>query len=709
MIQDDPELKDIDAVILDEFHERNLFSDLSYAFLLDVQENLRPDLRILIMSATPEKELLKGHFQGAGYLESRGRMFPVDLECLPGSPDNRIQPVELGRAVQKGLDKRPGDVLVFLPGEGEIHRMEAHLKSMATLEGCRIVPLYGRLSFREQERAFEICSDRKIILATSIAETSLTIPGVTAVVDSGLERRPVFNRHSGLTKLETRRISRASADQRAGRAGRVREGLCIRLWDESTHASLDAFRDPEIISSDLSSLVLETSLWGCPDGEALQWLQPPPRAHYYQARDLLTMLQALDGDGRLSSTGRRMVSMGLHPRLAHLVLEGRRKGLEQTACCLAAFLSERDWFGRGKDSDIHSRLYALKNRRDSHNPVVRRILSLWESLLRGKIKPEELQVDAAGELLLTAFPDRIGRQREGLRYHLSGGGECRLAEGDSLQGFEYILAVETGGSGQVPLVFLSVPLSKDALPVLCRDIIRESEQTRWDESKNRLKTVGIRSIGHLILSETPRPEAAGNPSLEEMKKSLRKKSLAILPWGKEDKDFLSRCRFVSALDHSLRPESWPDFDEEKLINGLEQWFLPLLIKGRLEGSLKDGLLSLLSWDQQTYLKRQVPERIQVPSGSRIRIDYSDPEQPALDVRIQELFGLEETPLIAGSVPLLIRLLNPARRPIQLTRDLKSFWENTYPEVRKELRGRYPKHYWPENPYEAEATRRVRPR
>lgn len=705
MIQDDPELTGVSAVILDEFHERNLFTDLSYAFLLDVQENLRSDLRILIMSATAEKELLKKRFAHAEFLESHGRMFPVDLVYQSASDpmNRRVDNSAVSTVIQEALKERPGDVLVFLPGEGEIRRLESHLKDLSKLKDYRILPLYSRLSLNDQEKVFRQDGLRKIVLATSIAETSLTIPGITAVIDCGLERRPLFNRHSGLTRLETISISKASADQRMGRAGRVQEGICYRMWSEISHRRMDDFRDPEILTTDLSSLVLETALWGCTSEDGLNWLESPPKAHYHQARELLLMLQALNPEGRLTKTGRQMSTMGLHPRLAHLVLTGRVKKQEQTACCLAAILSERDWMGRTRDSDLHSRLYALKNGRDRNHPMVKNIYKVWESLLKARPSPEALKPEEAAELLLQAYPDRIAIRREGRSYHLSGGGSCRLSDTDSLQGSEFLLAVETGGAGRESLIFLSVPLSRDLINESCKNIISESEQVYWDEDKNRLKARKVRSIGHLILSETPLQKVRATASLEGLKGALRKKGLSMLPWKRNDQEFLNRCRFVGP-----DPE-WPDFTEDALIESLENWFAPLLINGRLEGSLKDGLKSLLSWNQQTFLDKQVPERLLVPSGSHIRIDYSNPEQPALDVRIQELFGLSETPLIGGRVPLVIRLLNPARRPIQVTRDLKSFWENTYPQVRKELRGRYSKHYWPEDPYEAIPTRRVKPR
>ena len=708
MIQDDPELTGVSAVILDEFHERNLFSDLAYAFLIDVQDNLRDDLRVIIMSATPEKELLEKAFVHAVYLESHGRMFPVGLKWESSfSAHLRIDYEKMQAAVSLGLKEKPGDVLVFLPGEGEISRFETRLKDSVISETCEILPLYGRLSLKEQDRVFKKSSLRKIILATSIAETSLTIPGITTVVDSGLERRPVFNRYSGLTRLETLPVSKASADQRKGRAGRVCEGLCIRMWSEVYHARMDNFREPELHQTDLSTLVLETAVWGCTRPEDLNWLEIPPKAHFYQARELLTMLQAIDQDGRLQKNGKKMAAMGLHPRLSAMIMEGKRVQEVQTACCIAAILSERDWMSRKGDSDFTSRLISLKNGADRNHPTVIRITKLWASLAGGKTRSDQIKPEIAADLLLSAYPDRIAMKRDGLSYQLSGGGVCRLSETDSLQGCDYILALDTGGSGKVSRVFLSLPLNRELLFQSCRDLIQTNESVEWDEEKNRLKYRKITTLGTLILGEQPLVNPSANLSFNQFKRTLMKKGLSILPMEKTDQLYLKRCRFLS--EHNSAQKEWPDFSDENLTENIENWFIPLLVKGRLEGKIRDGLKSLLSWDQQCLLDRAVPETYRVPSGSRIKIDYSDPEQPALDVRIQELFGLSETPVIAGGIPLLIRLLNPARRPIQMTRDLISFWENTYPEVRRELRGRYPKHYWPENPYEAIPTSHVKPR
>ncbi len=702
MIQEDPELEGVDCVILDEFHERNLFSDLSYAFLIDVMENLRPELICCIMSATPEREKLEKKFRDAVFLNAPGRMFPVDIQYSRTAGSFRIEESAVERAVRTGLDQTEGDLLVFLPGEGEIKRVETYLHNSLDPQAVTLLPLYGRLPLSRQELVFKPSDKRKIILATSIAETSLTIPGVTAVIDSGLERHSDFNRHTGLTRLATRRISQASAEQRAGRAGRVREGLCLRLWSEQEQPALVPFREAEIFTSDLSSLVLEILSWGCQGPEDLEWMDPPPGGHYHQALNLLKMLQAVDSEGKITALGRRMSSLGLEPRLSRLVLTGQDRGEEETACFLAALLSERDWMGHSGSSDLLARFHRIRNGEDRHHPVVKRILSLWKSLLGRNPIGENLNPRSVQALLLASYPDRMGGRIRPGTFHLSGGGNASIRDTDSLQSEEFLVVLETGGSGVPPVIFLSCPVRSEEILDQCRDILSDEEEYHWNEKSGRLESRSLVKLGELRLKEKPLSGGSDEKVLAYLKGYFSKRGLSLLDWSREDSIFLNRCRYI-------RQSGWPDFSDQGLLDSLDTWFIPYLNRGKITLPLKEGLKSLLSWEQMTLLDTLVPERFQVPSGSRLRIDYSDPENPALDVRIQEVFGLGETPLIGGTAPLLIRLLNPAGRPIQVTRDLKSFWDNTYSEVRKELRGRYPKHYWPENPYEAVATSRVRPK
>ncbi|MDC7235955.1 MAG: ATP-dependent helicase HrpB [Spirochaetales bacterium] len=711
MIQDDPFLEGISLVIMDEFHERNLFTDLSAAFLKEVQSELRPDLKILIMSATPEAEPLKRIFPDIHCLSSEGRMYPValrrDEKPLDMRPDNR----RIIRALRTGLEESRGNVLLFLPGEREIRSFLEAVEAEGSFPGnIRFYPLYSRLSAPEQDRVLNPGKERMVIASTSIAETSLTIPGISCVIDTGLVRKPAFDANAGLSRLKTSFVSRASAQQRAGRAGRLQEGICIRLWSEQDEHLMDDFTPPEMLNADLAPLILEMRQWGARKPEDLSWIDPPPAAHYHQASRLLTLLEITGEDGELTEEGRRLSRYGTHPRLAHMLERYRTTPLEQTACALAALLTEGDWLPRAKGSDIRLRMEYLKAGRDRNHKGIRAILNSWQGFLGSRRKPkrDELVPEDCARLLCHSYPDRIAGLRGDRVYQLSGGSNCRLLPEDPLQTEDFLIVPVVGGGGDIPACFLSAPLTRDQIRQELSPLISERKQYSWDEQKNRLQCRSIEALAALNLQSRSAAPDSSDPALpEELAGLFRRKGLALLPWSKEDTACLTRLRFAGELKRC--PEGWPSFDEESLLSRLDLWFIPLLIKGRLEGKLKDGLLSLLNWEQQKFLEKEVPERYQVPSGSRIRIDYSDPASPALDVRLQEVFGLMETPLLGGEIPLLFRLLNPAQRPIQITKDLKSFWDNTYAEVRKELRGRYPKHYWPENPYEGEATSRVRPR
>ena len=710
MIQDDPFLEDVDLVIMDEFHERNLFTDLSASFLEDVQANIRPDLKIMIMSATPEVEPLKKIFPDPLYLESRGRMFPVEIVRDEKPMDLRPDNSRLIRAVERGLQESSGNILVFLPGEREIISFLEDLeRSRVPDKGVQLYPLFSRLKPAEQDRVLNHRAGRMIVAATSIAETSLTIPGISCVIDTGLERKPEFDANAGLSRLRTRALSMASADQRAGRAGRVEKGLCIRLWSENDERLMDDFSSPEILDADLSVLILEILRWGAGGKDGLKWMDPPPAAHYYQALELLRLLGVTDGEGQLTQEGKSLGSWSVHPRLAHMLERFAGTPLEQTACALAALLEEGDWMDSRSGSDIRLRLEYLASGRDGHKRKVKAIVREWESLLgRSRADRSALEPSSCARLLCHSFPDRIAGLRGDRVYQLSGGSNCRLRPEDPLQTEEFLIAPLVGGGGDIPSCFLAVPADRDlVLNELSRMISRKREWT-WDGEKKKLGCSMSTRIGTLTMKSGTAAANTDDPDLAvQLKEIFRKKGVEQLPWTKEDRSLLDRLKFASGLKRA--PGEWPDLKDEGLLDSMERWFLPILVKGRLEGGLKEGLGLLIDWEQRQFLDSAVPERFQVPSGSRIRIDYSDSGAPALEVRLQELFGLTETPLIAGEVPLLFKLLNPARRPIQVTRDLKSFWDNTYHEVRKELRGRYPKHYWPEDPYEGEATSRVRPK
>jgi ATP-dependent helicase HrpB len=709
IIQDNPFLDGFSLVIMDEFHERNLFTDLSFAFLFDVQTNIRSNLKWIIMTATPEVERLKKVLPDILYLQTQGRMFPVTIESDGHPLESRIRTSRIRTVLKNALEKTDGNILIFLPGEGEILDLIKEIADHPFDSNIPVLPLYGRLPSAEQDAVLNPSSRRMIVAATSIAETSLTIPGISCVIDTGLERKPSFDPNAGLTRLVTKAISKASASQRAGRAGRVKEGLCIRLWDENDERLMDDFAEPEILNADLSSLALELLVWGARTPEDLTWIDSPPRAHYHQALSLLYLLKIIDNNKHLRPEGRALAGAGVHPRLAHMLEQGRRDGREQTACALAALLTEGDWMAYGKGSDIRLRLEALKDGRDSHSKKNRRIIRTWQSLLKkGKVQRHEIEPEDCAALLCHSYPDRIAGLRGERIYQMSGGGSCRLKAEDPVQTHEFLIAPLVGGFGDIPSCFLSSPLSRELLLKEFSSLMTEDDSYHWDEKKNRLSTVVTVKLGVLPIREDKRVPHLSDPDVSASLTSFfKKKGFSSLPWRKEDLSFLNRLRFAGALKKS--PENWPDMREDALLGSLELWFFPLFVDGKLEGTMKEGLGHLLNWEQRQFLDKNVPERLTVPSGSRIRIDYSVPGSAAVDVRLQELFGLTETPLLGGEVPLLFRLLNPAQRPIQLTSDLKSFWENTYQEVRKELRGRYPKHYWPEDPTQAEPTSRVRPR
>jgi len=708
MIQENPFLEGISAVIMDEFHERNLTTDLSFALIRDVQKELNPDLKLLIMTATPEVSSLKRLLPDLLYLECRGRMFSVSLHSDGQPLESRIRPSRVRNVLLEGLDNSVGNILIFFPGEGEIKEFLKEVERNPLPGNFEVLPLYSRLNQRNQDKVLTPGDHRIVVASTSIAETSLTIPDIGCVIDTGLERKPVFDVHAGLSRLMTRPISKASARQRTGRAGRVREGICIRLWNEEDDNRMDDHPEPEILNSDLCSLVLELLLWGVHNPGSLEWIDPPPLNHYHQAKSLLYMLNIIDKDDRLLDHGKDLAKMGLHPRLAHMIFRSRQKGLEQTACALAALLTEGDWIEARRGSDVRLRLEELKNGSNGQNSKVTRIVNTWKHLIsKGRIEFDQLNPEEAGALLCLSFPDRVATHRGDRIYQLAGGGESRLNAEDPIQGHDYIIAPLVGGFGDIPRCFLSAPLTKELILKIFQELLTEENQILWDEKRNRLYGKKILKLGVLNMKETSFDPDLTSPEIQEqLILYFEKRGLSVLPWRREDIQFLERSRFASILKN--RKGRWRNFSEEGLVESLTDWFIPLLIKGRLEGRLRDGLATLLTWEEQTYLKENVPSHITVPSGSRITIDYSHPESPAVDVRLQELFGLSQTPLIADEIPLLFRLLNPARRPIQVTRDLKNFWENTYQEVRKELRGRYPKHYWPENPYKAQATNRVRP-
>ncbi|WP_288903359.1 ATP-dependent helicase HrpB [uncultured Sneathiella sp.] len=723
-LQADPELSGVGLIIFDEFHERSLQTDLGLVLVRQVQEILRDDLKLLLMSATIEGARLSSALGGAPIIKSDGRQFPVETRFLPRPSPKRIEHTAAA-AVEQAVQEETGDILVFLPGTGEITRTEKLLMGSENLPDIMILPLYGNLPARDQDRAILPDPDgkRKIVLSTDIAETSLTIEGVRIVIDAGLARNPVFDPNSGMTALLTRRVSRASADQRRGRAGRQGPGICYRLWTAAEDRSLVEFASPEIMNADLSSLVLELVNWGVQDVNELAWMDAPPPGPYAQGRDMLVALGALDDAGKITGLGREIVKFPLHPRLAGMLLRAREIGAESLAADIAALLSERDILRRDREfpnSDIRARLDILHAARKHKGKSggfgsVQQVLRVRNDLARRLSVKEGVQDNSfIGQLLAFAYPDRIGELREGseLQYRLSGGRGARLAENDRLQGEPYLVIAELDGKGREARIDLAAPISIADIEANFVDQIVSTRRVYWDEKKARVVAVTERKLGALVLASRRIKDPAPEEIETALLNALRGKELKELPWNSDSLSLIERVNFAKYHDAD---EGWPDLSLSGLEKTLEDWLLPYLAGlGSLADlqrlNLLDVLKNLMSWEQQTRLDTFAPATITVPSGSHIRLDYSNPEMPVLAVRLQEIFGLDNVPKVAdGRVAVSVHLLSPARRPVQITQDLASFWRNTYTDVKKDLKGRYPKHYWPDDPMQAEATRRVKPR
>jgi ATP-dependent helicase HrpB len=692
---------------------------------------LRPDLRILVMSATLDSEPVAELLGGAPVVSSQGRTHPVRTRRRNQPVDGWIEPPVV-RTVLRALDEEPGDILVFLPGAGEIRRTARRLQNSGLPDRVSIHPLFGALSRRDQDRAIAPSPEgrRKVVLATSIAETSLTIEGVRVVVDSGLMRVPRFDPGTGMTRLETVRVTRDAADQRRGRAGRLAPGVCYRLWTRAEDRGLVPQRRPEILDADLAPLALELAVWGADAGD-LRWLDPPPHAALAQAGELLRELEALD-DGGATSHGLALAGLGVHPRLAHMMVRGREMGRARLAADLAAVLSDRDFLrgdGRAPDADLRLRTEAVARARQRrsgppgqvhgqgvHRGGLARAVREADRLLK-EMGADDTGAgpssDAVGILSALAYPDRIGQRREGERgrFLLRNGRGARFTESQALETEDWLVAAEVEGRGREARIFRAAAVTLDEIEEHFGGQIEEVEEITWDGDAGRVIAHRRRMLGALTLAQaplrSPDPARLGQALLD----GVRDAGLESLPWSKDGRQLRQRLEFLGRHD----PESWPDASDDALMATLDEWLLPFLSgMRRLEDlarvDLQQALMTWVGWDRKEPLERLAPTHLDVPSGSRIRIDYADPDAPALAVRLQEVFGLHRTPRIAGGrVPITMKLLSPAQRPVQVTQDLASFWRGTYFEVRKDLRGRYPKHHWPEDPLKAEATRRTRPR
>lgn len=733
MLQEDSSLAGIGCVIFDEFHERSLNADLGLALCIECQQTLREDLRILVMSATLDLEPLARLLQNAPVISAQGRSFPVATHYVPRRNDISAE-LQLSQVVRSALQRHAGDVLCFLPGAAEIRRVQRNLEEVGLEQNVRVFPLYGDLEGAAQDAALAPphAGRRKVVLATSIAETSLTIEGIQVVVDSGLRRFSEFDPATGMSRLQTGKVSQAAADQRRGRAGRLSAGECYRLWSEGTHASLSPQTPPEILHADLAPLALELACWGALDAGSLAWLDPPPGAPLAQARELLLRLDAIDAHDRITAHGRELAKIGMHPRLAHMVVKARDLGVVPLACDLAAILSERDILRSSpgiRDADLRLRVAVLRgDERDLPSGMTvdtraksqaHRSSKQWvrDFARAAGDQPARDSADlhqTTGILLALAYPDRIARARgDGGRYLMSNGSGARFGEPQALTKSEFIVAAELDGTDREARIFLAAPIALDDLERTFAAQISESVQLRWDERDGLIRAQRERRLGALVLKASeirnPDPEAMQQAVLE----GLRHMGIAGLPWTKELLQWRARLMLLRHFKVQA-PQPWPDLSDAALHSTLDDW-APAWITGMSRREhfarmdLGSALRSFVTHAQSTILEREAPTHFTVPSGSHIPIDYLDGDIPTVSVRLQELFGLTQTPAVAaGRQPLLLKLLSPAGRPVQITRDLISFWDRGYHEVKKDLKGRYPKHYWPEDPYTAQATRRRRP-
>jgi len=709
-ILDDPELSGVAAVLFDEFHERSLDADLGLALARDAQTGLREDLRILVMSATLDGARVAKLLGDAPVVASEGRAFPVETRYLGRKPDAPLER-QMADAIATALRADPGSVLAFLPGAAEIRRTQNFLGERVHDASVEIVPLFGALDAAVQDRAIAPApkGSRKVVLATSIAETSLTIEGVRIVVDSGLARVPRYEPDIGLTRLETVRASRAAVDQRRGRAGRTEPGVCYRLWDEPQTASLAAYTQPEILSADLSSLVLDLAQWGVSDPAGLAFLDPPPAPALKEANNLLHELGALDDDGRITEEGKSLRALALPPRLARMIVDSHRLGAGEEAAEIAAVLTERGLGGDGADLD--ARLDQFRRDRSPRAVSARSLAQRWAAQVAASNSSQGEQDVSSGVMLAFAFPDRVARNRGNGSFVLANGRGAAVEQTSSLARAPYIAVAELTGTAAQGRILLAAPITQEEIELRFADQIENTEEISFDRGALALRGRRKRTLHAITLSEAP---MALSPSAETAKvfaDGLISAGLDKLPWSKSLKQWRDRVMFLRKAEG----ESWPDLSDNALAVTRENWLMPALfdkvsLKDFSAGDLSDTLMTLLPWELRVRLEREAPTHFEAPTGTMLAIDYEAEQGPTIAVRLQELFGLNTHPSIAkGAVPLVLELLSPAQRPVQVTRDLPGFWRGSYAAVRSDLRGRYPRHPWPEDPASALPTRRVKPR
>ncbi|MCS3764201.1 ATP-dependent helicase HrpB [Bradyrhizobium centrosematis] len=709
-ILDDPELSGIAAILFDEFHERSLDGDMGLALARDAQTGLREDLRILVMSATLDGARVAKLLGEAPVVESEGRAFPVDTRYLGRKADAPIER-QMADAIASALRADTGSVLAFLPGAAEIRRTQNFLGERVQDASIEIVPLFGALDAAVQDRAIAPApkGTRKVVLATSIAETSLTIEGVRIVVDSGLARVPRYEPDIGLTRLETVRASRAAVDQRRGRAGRTEPGVCYRLWDEPQTASLAPYTQPEILSADLSSLVLDLAQWGVADPAALSFLDPPPAPAWKEAKSLLSELNALDGDGRISAEGKSLRALALPPRLARMIVDSHRAGEGEAAAEIAAIITER---GLGGDSvDLEHRRDQFRRDRSQRASSARDLARRWASQVAASEKAGPQEDLSTGLMLAYAFPDRVARNRGNGSFVLANGRGAAVEQTSSLARAPYIAIGEMTGTAASGRILLAAQITEGEIERHFAEHIESADEISFDRGAMALRARRKRVLHAITLSEATLAVSPSEDTARILADGLIAAGLDRLPWSKAAKQWRDRVMFLRKAEG----DNWPDLSDEGLIARRDDWLVPALydkiaLKDISPGDLSDALMALLPWEMRARLDREAPTHFEAPTGSVLAIDYEAEQGPTIAVRLQELFGLNTHPSIAaGKVPLVLELLSPAQRPVQVTRDLPGFWRGSYSAVRSDLRGRYPRHPWPDDPASAVPTRRAKPR
>ncbi|CAK3200069.1 RNA-dependent NTPase HrpB [Vibrio crassostreae] len=710
MIQSDPELTGVDMVIFDEFHERSIHADTALAFSLEIQEALRDDLKVIVMSATLDQHALQSLLPDAKYVESQGRTFPVDFRYQPLGSNEYLAP-KMAKVIQSLIEKESGSLLAFLPGVSAIKQVESQLEQLAgDIDVC---PLYGQLSFPQQQKAIASSEKgrRKVVLATNIAETSLTIEGIRLVVDSGLERVAKFDLKTGITKLEQVKISQSSAEQRAGRAGRIEEGLCVRLYSETQLMQQPAVPEPEILHSDLSSLVSELTQWGAASADELQWLDIPPQASVEQAKQLLQSLDILDSNGQFTALGKLAQRLGLEPRIASMLIKAQQNGqaLLNAAIVAAALLEEPE----RNVTDIQHSLHRLKQRKHSKNNVVMQRAKSLASKLNHHLDLSQADESLLPLVLCFAFPDRIAQVRSATSsaFRLANGHGAEVRDDDPLANNDYIVVIDLMRStGRASQIFLATAVDIALLEEAFPNLFVCSDYADWDEKRGRLVAEQRVSLGKLIISTKALPEPDSNQASQALLNYVARCGLDRLHWTPSAKQLVERVRCAGLW---MPEHDWPAMDNASLVEHIDEWLSPYLngvksAKGLASVSVEQALSAYLGWPLNQEIDQWLPTHYVMPTGSKKTIRYQYQSEPVISVRMQEVFGEQDSPLIAqGGKKVVLELLSPAQRPLQITQDLAGFWAGAYKEVQKEMKGRYPKHPWPDDPANHVATTKTK--